>query len=489
MKTSSLLRSAWRFSLARRAIVGLAPDAWLIEFTQRAHFEWFRRNQNPRTGLVKDRDKPTSPASVAATGFALAVYPIAASRGWISHEEALAYVSKTLRALSQAPQGPEREGVSGNWGMFYHFLDPDTATRAVAPKFWDSELSTIDTALLMAGVLFAGSYFDGEDTHERGIRHMAEQLYGRVEWDRFVNDEHLILHAWTPERGMWDPVYRGYSEALLLYILALGSPTHPAPAHCWQAFIGDASTETHYGQTFIRMPGMPLFCYQYPQAFIDFRGITDGVGKRIGFDYHENARRASLAQHGYAVDNPNQMRDYSALDWGLTASDGPGDKKIEVGGRTIQFRWYSEHGGPLGFDDGTIAPTAALSSLPYVPDLSMATLRHWLSARPELFDLDLGFVDAFNPTFDTSTKNGWVDTDRIGIDQGPIVLMLENHMSGLVWDVMRENAHLKRGLTHAGFSGGWLTSGVQTRKHDHRASKFRSSRSNRNRTRSHFHGK
>lgn len=458
MNTCSLLRSAWRFPMARKAIAKFAPDAWLTEFAQRAHFEWFRRNQNPRTGLVKDRDKPKAPASVAATGFALVVYPIAAERGWITHEEALVYVNKTLRALSEAPQGPEREGTSGNWGMFYHFLDPDTATRAVAPKFWDSELSTIDTALLIAGVLFAGSYFKGDNTHERGIRNMAEKLYNRVEWNRFVNDKQLILHAWTPERGMWEPVYRGYSEALLLYILALGSPTHPAPAACWQSFIGDAETETHYGQTFIRMPGMPLFCYQYPQSFIDFRGIADGVNSRLGFDYHECARRASLAQHGYAVDNPNRMRGYSALDWGLTASDGPGDVKKEVDGREVQFRWYSEHGGPKGFDDGTIAPTAALSSIPYVPSLSMATLRHWLSERSELFDVNLGFVDAFNPSFDVTQKNGWVDTDRIGIDQGPIVLMMENHMSGLVWRVMRENVHLKRGLHVAGFTGGWLSS-------------------------------
>jgi hypothetical protein len=458
MKSGSLLRSAWQIPLARKAIARFASDAWLIEFAQRAHFEWFRRNQNPRTGLVKDRDKPKAPASVASTGFALAVYPIAASRGWITHEEALTYVSKTLRALSEAPQGPEREGNSGHWGMFYHFLDPDTATRAVAPKFWDSELSTIDTALLMAGVLFAASYFDGDDTHERGIRHMAETLYQRVEWNRFVNDKGLILHAWTPERGMWEPVYRGYSEALLLYILALGSPTHPAPAASWQAFIGDAKTVTHYGQEFIRMPGMPLFCYQYPQAFIDFRGITDSVGKRVGFDYHENARRASLAQHGYAVDNPLGMRNYSALDWGLTACDGPGDKKVEIGGREVQFRWYSERGGPDGFDDGTIAPTAALSAMPFVPQRTLATLRHWLSNRPELFDMDLGFVDAFNMTFDPTKNSGWVDSERIGIDQGPIVIMMENHMSGLVWSVMRKNVHLQRGLKAAGFSGGWLGS-------------------------------
>jgi hypothetical protein len=458
MKTGSLLRSAWKLPLARKAIARFSSDAWLIEFTQRAHFEWFRRNQNPRTGLVKDRDKPKAPASVASTGFALAVYPIAASRGWITHEEALSYVSKTLRALSEAPQGLEREGTSGNWGMFYHFLDPDTATRAVAPKFWDSELSTIDTALLMAGVLFAASYFDGDGTHERGIRHMAEELYSRVEWNRFVNDKKLILHAWTPERGMWEPVYRGYSEALLLYVLALGSPTHAAPAQCWQAFIGDAKTVTHYGQEFIRMPGMPLFCYQYPQAFIDFRGITDGVGRRVGFDFHENARRASLVQHGYAVDNPLGMRGYGELDWGLTACDGPGDKKIETGGKVVEFRWYSERGGPDGFDDGTIAPTAALSAMPFVPERSLATLRHWLSNRPELFDMDLGFVDAFNMTFDPAKNSGWVDSERIGIDQGPIVLMMENHMSGLVWSVMRKNVHLQRGLKAAGFAGGWLGS-------------------------------
>lgn len=449
------LKRLWRSGPIFRKALRYIPDESLIDFSQNAHFKWFEANHHPQTGLVADRDRPGSPASVAATGFALAAYAVAAERGWITRGAALSYLRKTLTALTIAPQGPARSGTSGNWGMFYHFLDPETATRAVAPRFWDSELSTIDTALLIAGVLVARNYADGNTAEEEAIDKMATLLYDRVEWHRFVDQRGLILHAWTPEKGMWEPVYSGYSEALLLYILALGSTTHPVPAECWTSFIGGTEEDEHYGIRFISMPGMPLFCYQYPQCFIDFRGIVDGVNRRVGYDYFENARRATRVQHAYAVDNPKYCRDYSELDWGLTASDGPGGKKV-VDGREMEFRWYSEHGGPDGFDDCTIAPTAAMSSIAYEPELVLKTLRHWLAQRPELFHPEKGFVDAFNPLFDETTNSGWVDTQRVGIDQGPIVLMTENYRSGLIWSLMRKDVNLRLGLVRAGFTGGWL---------------------------------
>lgn len=454
MQSTWLLARTWHSRWLRKPALWLASDESLIEFSQRAHFEWLRANQNPKTGLVLDRDRKGAPASVAATGFALTAYPVAFHRGWITREEAIGYLKKTLYALSAAPQGPERTGVSGHWGMFYHFVDPETGTRATAPEFWDSELSTIDTALLMSGVLAAKNFSSGESPEEKEIREQAQALYERVEWDRFVDERRLILHAWTPEMGMWNPVYCGYSEALLLYVLALGSPTHPVPAECWKSFIGDAQESEHYGTSFIGMPGMPLFCYQYPHCWIDFRGIADEVNRRFGYDYFENARRATLVQHAYAQDNPNLCRDYGALDWGLTASDGPSQGAITVGDRKIAHRSYSEHGGPDGFDDCTIAPTAALSSLPYAPRLVLRTLRHWLSDRPELFDPAKGFVDAFNDSFENN--KGWIGRQRIGIDQGPIVLMTENHRSGLIWALMRKDENIKRGLIRAGFRGGWL---------------------------------
>jgi hypothetical protein len=379
----------------------MMSDKALIDFVHRAHFEWFRKNHHPRTGLVFDRDLPGAPASIAATGFGLSAYIVAAERGWVTKAEALQYARKTLSCLSAAPQGEAVSGMSGYLGMFYHFLDPETGTRATAPKFWNSELSTIDTTLLVAGIMFARSYFNSlTDDEEFKLRHDADLIIDRVQWDRFVREDNLILHAWTPEVGMWKPVYRGYSEALLLYVIALGSKRHGVPAKSWNAFIVDAKVEEVYGQKLIPMPGMPLFCYQYPQCFVDFRGIKDAVTGKAGFDYHENAIRVARAQHAYAIANPNAFVAYSALDWGLTASDGPGNVVKVVGGRQVQFRGYSERGSPNGFDDGTLAPTAALSSVAYAPDVVLPTLRHWLKTRPELFSPDLGFVDAFNPSFD-----------------------------------------------------------------------------------------
>ncbi len=455
MIRKSLLRATWKHPRLANFLIRITPDDDLLDFVEQAHFGWFRRNHHPRTGLVYDRDRPTSPASIAATGFSLAIFPIACKRGWIRREEAAAYASKTLKTLISAPQGEAIDGTSGHLGMFYHFLDPETGTRAVAPKYWGSEVSTIDTALLMAGVLVAGQFFDGQNPDEWFIRDAAEKLYQRVEWDKFLSQDKLILHAWTPEKGMWQHVYKGYSEALLLYILALGSPTHPIPAESWQAFIGDAKESTDFGINHVAMHGMPLFCYQYPQAFIDFGGIADGVNRRFGYDYFENARRAALKHRLYAIQNPSGFRGYGHLDWGLTACDGPGASK-SVDGKLVEFRWYSERGCPGGFDDGTIAPTAAVSSIAYVPEAVMPTIRHWLVARRELFDLDLGFVDAFNPTYLPSANSGWVDSDRIGIDQGPIVMMIENHRSRAIWQLTHSINHFRNGLKKAGFAGGWL---------------------------------
>lgn len=455
MRYTSLLRAVWKHPRLANFLIRFTPDDELLNFVQQAHFGWFRRNHHPESGLVYDRDRPGSPASIASTGFALAVYTAASDRGWISRNEAASYAAKTLATLATVPQGDAPSGVSGYKGMFYHFLDPQTGTRATAPRFWGSELSTIDTALLIAGVLTAGQYFDGASDDEQFIRETSEKLYRRVEWDKFLSDEKLMLHAWTPESGMWKPVYRGYSEALLLYVLALGSPTHPIPQESWQAYIGCAKETSDYGINHVSMPGMPLFCYQYPQTFIDFRGIADGVNRRLGYDYFENSRRATLKHHRYAIENPKGFRGYDALNWGLTACDGPGKSKL-IGNEIIEFRWYSERGCPGGFDDGTIAPTAAASSIAFAPELVMPTLRHWLTARRELFDINLGFVDAFNPTYTSGANSGWVDAERIGIDQGPIVLMIENHRAQSIWRITRSINHIRNGLKRAGFEGGWL---------------------------------
>lgn len=443
-------------------LAGVSPEA-LVDYVGYRHFKYFQNNQHKDTGMILDRSNPKGPASVASVGFALAAYACAAEAGWVSYRESLSYATKTLTTLAKAPQADAPEGMSGYRGFFYHFVDPATGARATAPKFWNSELSTIDTALLMAGVRFAANYFRGRGKTETTIRRLADELYKRVEWDWMIRDQdgkQLVLHGWTPEAGIIPHVYEGYSEALLMYILAMGSPTHPAPASAWTSLFKDGRSKLveKYGISYHAMPSEPLFCYQYPHCFIDFRGIFDPKAREQGFDWFENSRRMTYIHMRYAIDNPKRFRQYSRWDWGLTACDGPGGGPKQLpDGRTVDFRGYSERGAVTGFDDGTIAPTAAVSSLPFAPEIVLPTIEHWLRNRPEIMS-DEGFYDAFNPTYPTedSSPSGWIGHDRIGIDQGPVVLMLENWRSGLVWDVMRQDPFIRKGLEKAGFTGGWL---------------------------------
>jgi len=436
--------------------INMRSHARLLGRVERAHFNYFLENQDPKTGFVLDRSDPTSPASIAAIGFSLSAYACAVKRGWVSREEALAYTLKVLDTLWTAPQGETASGTSGYRGWYYHFLEPDTGLRATSPRFWNSELSTIDTALLMAGVLFARNYFRGNSADEVRVRELATKLYERVEWSWMFREDKLVLHGWTPENGVIKHVYRGYSEAPLLYILALGSSTHPAPEGAWDAYLADTTVTHAYDVDYIKMPGEPLFCYQYPHSWIDFRGINDGVTAKAGFDYFENSRRMAQVHYRYAQDNPKKFAGYGGFDWGLTACDGPGDAKKTVDGIEREFRGYSERGCPSGFDDGTIAPTAAVSSVAYAPEIVIPTIQYWLKNRPELFSDNGGFVDSFNPTFDRTTNSGWICHHRLGIDQGPVVLMIENFRSGLIWSVMRRDNNLRSGLIKAGFRGGWL---------------------------------
>ena len=395
-------------------------DTELLDLIQKSTFQWFLDNTDPVTGLIADRSGSVkAPATIAGTGFALTAYAIAAERHWISRSEAAAYTLKVVKGLYNTPQGPEKEGVSGYLGFFYHFLDPATGLRSAPPNYWYSELSSIDTALLMAGVIFARNYYTDSAPEETEIRTLCTALYDRVDWPWLLTSELTLSHGYSPESGKIKYAYKGYSEAVLLYILAIGSAEHPIPAASWEAFIGDAHAErpTPDAEKMIMVPGMPLFTYQYPMAFIDFRDIRDMVNRHFDFDYFENSRRATLAQWNYARKNEAGKRGYNRLNWGLTASDGP----AVVIKEEKTFRAYSERGAPGGFDDGTIAPTAAISSIVYTPRIVMNTIRYWLTSRPELFNHH-GFTDAFNPSYDPSTNSGWVDSDRLAIDQGPMAL-------------------------------------------------------------------
>jgi hypothetical protein len=441
--------------------IGQQDDAALLDDVERRGFHYFWDLADPHTLLIPDRAPTPSFSSIAAVGFGLTAYGIGAERGYVPRAEAAARTLATLRSLLAMRQGPEPHGVSGYHGFFYHFLDMKTGER-----FREIELSTIDTSLLMAGVLFAQSYFDRDDATEAAVRATAEELYERVDWPWEQARSPAISMGWTPEEGFHGYDWRGYNEAMIVILLALGSPTHPVAPAAWGEYTRTERWGTFYGQEHILFA--PLFGHQFSHVWVDFRGLHDAVtaAHGAGFDYFENSRRATLAQHAYAVANPNGYRGYGDRIWGLSACDGPFDGTLTIDGRQRTFYGYAARGATEGDvrDDGTITPTAAVSSIVFTPELSTAALREMIRRYGGRLYATYGFLDAFNPTLRqgrvangrVDPGQGWFDTDYLGIDEGPIVAMIENHRTGLVWKTMRQNPHLVRGLQRAGFTGGWL---------------------------------
>jgi len=436
------------------------PDDLVADLQQRT-FRFFWDTTDPATGLAPDRWPTPSFASIAAIGFALTAYPVGVVHGWITREQARARTLVTLRFLAAAPQGDGETGFSGYRGFFYHFLGVTKGLR-----FARCELSTVDTALLLGGVLFAQSWYDGDHPDEVAIRDLAEQLYRAVEWPWITPRAPLLAMGWHPESGFIPHDWAIYNEGMLLYILALGSPTQPLSEGTWQAWSSrfDASWSDRWGEPHLHFA--PLFGHQYSHVWIDFRGIRDEYMKGRGIDYFENSRRAVHAQRAYAIANPGNWRGYDAEMWGLTACDGPGDFPQRIGGVDRQFFSYSAR-GPGERDDGTIAPTAAAASIAFAPDLAEPAIRAMHRRYGQGIYGEYGFLDSFNPTLTAAGAPlkhgrivpgvGWVDKDYLGIDQGPIVAMIENARSGLIWQTMRRNPHIRRGLRRAGFAGGWLS--------------------------------
>ncbi|HEY0157719.1 MAG TPA: glucoamylase family protein [Thermoanaerobaculia bacterium] len=435
-------------------------QAQLIDKIERDTFHWFWDTANPRNGLVPDRWPTKSFSSIASVGFGLTAYGIGAERGWVTREQAAERVLTTLRFFLDAKSGDAARGMSGYRGFYYHFLDMESGAR-----FETVELSTVDTTLMLAGALFCQSYFDRDNETERAIREAAEELYRRAEWTFFHERAPLVSMGWTPEQGLHDWDYTGYNEAMLLYILAIGSPTHPIDPSAWAAYTKTYRWGTFYGQEHLNFA--PLFGHQYSHVWIDFRGIRDPYMRGRGIDYFENSRRATLAQRAYAIDNPSEFRGYGENMWGLTACDGPLDGELTIDGRRREFKTYHARGAAEGEirDDGTIAPTAAVSSIAFAPEIAIPAAAEMMSRFGAHAYRRYGFIDAFNETLTVPAKTqhgevvpgvGWFDTDYLGIDQGPIVAMIENHRSGLVWETMKKNPHVVRGLKRAGFTGGWL---------------------------------
>jgi hypothetical protein len=437
-----------------------ARETAFLDTLQRRTFDFFWERTNPRNGLTPDRWPTPSFSSIAAVGFALTAYPIGIERNWVSRAEARDRVLTTLRFFWQAEQGEAVSGTTGYKGFFYHFLDLETGRR-----FERVELSTIDTTLLLGGVLFCQVYFNGEHPDEVAVRAYADSIYRRVDWRWAQVRKPRISMGWDQTEGFNTYDWRGFNEAMLLYVLALASPTSPLDPSAWKEWTSTYDWGRFFGQEHVNFA--PLFGHQYSHLFVDFRGIQDQIMRSRGIDYYENTRRATNSHRAYAVANPEGWTGYGGRSWGLTASDGPADTTLTIEGRTRRFMTYAARGAALGEirDDGTLVPTAAGGSLAFAPEITLPTLVAMREKHGDALFGRYGFFDAFNETWPAEQPpakgrvipgHGWYDTDYLGIDQGPILIMAENYRSDLVWRYMRTHPVIIRGLRRAGFAGGWL---------------------------------
>jgi hypothetical protein len=395
-------------------------DALLEDISRRA-FRYFLEQADPRTGLVRDRARTDgSPiasetgrdvASIAATGFGLTALCVAAERRWVAPVEARGRVRATLRFFN--------DRAYQNHGWFYHWMNLRTGERA-----WRSEVSSIDTALLLGGVLTARQCF--RDDAE--VVRLATRIYERVDF-QWMLDGHptLLSHGWYPERGFIPNRWRDYSEQLMLILLAVGSPTHPITPAAWRAW--ERKWITYAGYHYLNAHP-PLFIHQYSQAWVDFRGRREGWYPFV--NYFENSEKATRAHRQFCIDLSKEFPAYGPDVWGVSASDSA--------------RGYVAWGGPPRDPaiDGTVVPYAAAGSLAFTPDISLAALRALKEKYGEKTYGRYGFADAFNP------NTGWVDTDVIGIDQGITLLAAENLRGGLVWRHFMKNAEVTRALDLVG---------------------------------------
>jgi hypothetical protein len=428
----------------------LTVDAEL-EKLQHDTFEYFLHETNPANGLVVDKTAANWPASIAATGMALACYPVAVERGFMPRVAAVQRTLATLRFFWNSHQGPEPDA-TGYHGFYYHFLDMVTGRRA-----WQCELSTVDTAFLLAGALTTGMYFDANTPDERELRMLADALYRRVDWQWARDGGATVTHGWKAESGFLKYRWEGYDEALLLYALGLGSPTYPLPRSSYVAWASTYRWEQCYGYDYLYAG--PLFIHQLSHVWIDFRGIQDAFMREKGIDYFENSRRATYVQQQYAIDNPLRFKDYGPYCWGITASEGPGPGALKIGGIERQFLDYVGRGVPYGPDDGTLAPWALVASLPFAPEIVLPALHHCIHQAKLTEFNSYGFKASFNPSHPGVFGNPygwWVSPWHYGLNQGPIMLMIENHRTGLLWQLMRSCPYIAIGLRRAGFGGGWL---------------------------------
>ncbi len=429
------------------ACTNLSADELWLDQLQRAAFDYFPRAMNPRNGLVADNSRINSPVSIAVVGFALSAYPIAVERGWMQRDTAVQYCLSALRFFRDSDQsgGPAATGYKG---FYYHFLDIETGARV-----WQSELSMVDTALLISGMLTAGQYFDAATSDESELRALVDFLYRRVDWRWAQDGADTIRQGWKPECGFLHYGWEGYSEAIVLYALALGSPTHPIAGDCYRNWTLTYQWENLYDVDCLYAG--PLFIHQFSHAWIDFRGIADEFMREKRSDYFENSRRAVCIQREYARRNPREFAGYDENCWGLSACDGPSDERPDKPNERRRLYGYAARSVPYGPDDGTLSAPGVLASLPFAPEAVMRSLRSTLELYPDVLSGGR-LASGFNATVADADGRAWVSAGHYGLDQGIILMMIENHRSEGVWQLMRENPYIRAGLREAGFRGGWL---------------------------------
>ena len=401
----------------------LSPqDQTFLDDLEQRSFQYFWDQADPATGLIPDRaridgtlldDNHRNVASTAATGFGLTAICIATERGWLTRAQARERVRHTLVYFANK--------AFNEHGWFYHWIDAKTGDRR-----WNSEVSSIDTALLLAGVLTVRQHFNDD----REIKQLATMIYERVDFGWMLNgDQFLLSHGWKPETGFLKARWDTYSEDTILYLLAIASPSHPIPARSWYALWRDRYR--YAGYAYFTTIGVPLFMHQYSHAWIDYRNRRESRGDRI--DYFENSVNATLAHRKFCIDLAYEFPAFGSNVWGITASDSA--------------KGYLAWGGPPRDPaiDGTIVPSAAGGSLMFTPELSVAALRTMSEKYGTRIYGKYGFIDAFNP------GPGWYDKEVIGINGGIILLSAENARTGNVWRWFMANAEIRRAMTKIGF--------------------------------------
>jgi len=378
-------------------------DIGLVDAVAHETFDYFWYEANPANGLIKDRSTPDSPASIAAVGFGLTAIPIAVDRNWISYDQGYARVLTTLNTFANG-------GVQGDHGFFYHFVDMETGERA-----WSSEISSIDSALFIAGALTAGQYFKGTE-----VETLANQLYEQMDWQWMMSNGSMVSMGWKPDIGFLSAFWDHFDESMIIYALAIGSPTHPVPAEAWANWKRPVSLSGEY----IYLTSDPLFVYQYPLAWLDLKNKEDAFA-----NYFNNTTRACLRNQDFSASQADNFATYQNGVWGISASDGPSG-----------YRAYG-----TGNQDGTVAPYASVACLPFTPDAALAGMRAMLSAYGPHVWREYGFVSAINAEVD------WYSTEHIGIDQGDILLMITNYQDHFVWDLFMQNEHVQKALAEMGF--------------------------------------